>query len=719
MNLLNLPNELVIDIADLIEDEYSINALHQTCKRFHQLLNHSLYELNVRISHACALEWAAKNGYHESARKSLQAGASPNASVFEEWLPMALACIHGHDAIVQLLIDYGVDPSSTESWLREPAYEPQSDDEGCPLILAAGRDRESVVRLLISHGVDPDIRSIILDDIVLSGLGMAARNGHLSIVKLLVELGCDPYIKGWFGSSILADAAHGGHYETVRFLLGVRPPIEPSVEANSALDTAAQEGHADVVDLLLENGKTPTPLSSEYPLHPLIMAVQRKHYLIVEKLRHAMDLEAFVRHGEPDDDHHRQLLMISAACGWNSLLEKLLQRGCSTDFLHTQRLLWSLKEKRPGLNLFKYERHASPLALAAHRGHHDSVKLLLNHETKASVIEHLLNEREGTPLLAAIDGGHKRIINMLLDKGADPNLLTHDLIPIFFKAIDSDTPEILELLFDRGANPELEAKHRGSSDYGKSVYVQALASGNLSTVKFLQRRFSFKEPQRPTGSFSLSYIQAAAQGGFSMMEYLLQNDYSVMPGSPKVAEALRVVLSKADTASLALLFERQLIEGLVSIGDKSIMALVDSPSRDLAAMAATLDMLLAHGIKMQIEERDKSPLHDLNFHQDRLDLFKLLLDRGADPLRKDGKYGTTPLTRASETGSKELVRLMLETLDGHSIPLEKLKRELGRAEYMAELALERFIEVDVRPLLRRFYWRKKYQHISMPNRRQK
>ena len=94
---------------------------------------------------------------------------------------------------------------------------------------------------------------------------------------------------------------------------------------------------------------------------------------------------------------------------------------------------------------------------------------------------------------------------------------------------------------------------------------------------------------------------------------------------------MQIVLSKADNAALAFLFERNLVGDLVSIGDTSIMALVDSPDGDLAAMSATLDMLLAHGIRMEIEEQDKSPLHDLYFKQDKVDLFKLLLDRGAAP----------------------------------------------------------------------------------------
>lgn len=705
MKLLDFPNELLSKVAHLLDDEYCINAFVQTCRRFYLQFNTLLYELNVRNSRACALEWAAKNGFEASARNALGAGASPNASGFEEWLPMALACIHGHHTVVRLLINHGVDPSSTESWLREPEYEPQSDDEGCPLILAAGRGHESVVRLLISHGVHPDIRSLRVDNVDLSGLAIAARNGHLSIVKLLINLGCDPYIEGWFGSSILADAAYGGHYEIVHFLLETNPEIEPTGVASSALAMAAENGHADIVDLLLEHGKTPTHFMAGYPLEPLIWAVKKEHYLILQSLRLSMDVDAFIVNSEADDEHQRHLLLISAACGWNRLIDKLLQCGCSTDFHHTKRLLWSVKEKSSGLRHLNSVQYPSPLALAAHRGHLDTVKFLLNHKTNPQTVEHLLNEREPTPLLLAIDGYHKPIVNMLLDNGANPNHLTDGRIPVFFKAVDA--PEILELLFDHGANPELEGEQVPTAWKG-SIYVQALLSGNLRTVEFLRRRFSFQESPRTDKSSSLSFLQAAAKGGVRMMEYLIQTGYQVLAGSLEVAEALQIVLSKADYAALAFLFERNLVGDLVSIGDTSIMALVDSPDGDLAAMSATLDMLLAHGIRMEIEEQDKSPLHDLYFKQDKVDLFKLLLDRGADPLRKNGQYGDTPLTRASETGSKALVRIMLKSLDDRSVPLGKLQAELERAEHMAELGLESIADVDVRPLLRRFYWRKRY-----------
>jgi len=274
---------------------------------------------------------------------------------------MALACLHGHDAVVRLLLDHGVNPS----WLEDPSIEDYDDyhdydsDKCCPLIQAASGGHENVVRLLLSYGVFPDIRCRRFDGPDISPLFMAAKQGHLSIVKLLVSLGCDVHIKGWRGSNFLADAAHEGHYEVVRFLLDTNPELESPQMASSALLGVAERGHLEIVELLLEHGMTPVPDMAGSPLGPLIMAAQREHHAVVERLQESMDLKAFIAHGEPDDDDHRQLLLVSAACGWEDLIEELLERGCSSDFLQPRTMLWSTKEKLSGPRHPTYWRNPS------------------------------------------------------------------------------------------------------------------------------------------------------------------------------------------------------------------------------------------------------------------------------------------------------------------------------------------------------------------------
>lgn len=90
-------------------------------------------------------------------------------------------------------------------------------------------------------------------------------------------------------------------------------------------------------------------------------------------------------------------------------------------------------------------------------------------------------------------------------------------------------------------------------------------------------------------------------------------------------------------------------------------------------------------------------------------LCQLFLDRGADPLQTDREFSATPLAKAARYGNKRLVQAILQSLDQRSIPLEELGQKLDRAERMAEIGLEStIVEDDVRPLIRRFYWRKKY-----------
>lgn len=707
MQILDFPTDILILISEFLDDEYCINALVQTCRRFYLLLNHSLYRFNVCYSNACALEWAAIKGSQATARYTLEAGASPHATHYEEWLPTALACIYGHEPIVRLLLEYGVDPNSTGSWLRYPSRDVYRDDEGCPLILAAGRGHEDIVRLLLDYGVPPNVEFVRLDGLDISPLSVAVRYGHLSLVKLFVSLGSDVHIGAWFGANILVAAAARGHCDVVRFLLETNPDLKESPhEASYALLRAASGGYLDIVELLLvEHGMTPTPTMIGRPLGPLIEAAQREYYAVVDILRISMDLPAFIAYGEPDDDTHRELLLVSAACGWDDMIKELLDRGCSSEcLLDATAREWGMERRLRGPRHLSIRGYPLPLALAAHRGHYAAFEVLLKHTIESD--KSLLHGRQPTPLLSAIDGSHKQLVSMLLDHGADPNhrIPPHNA-PVFFEAVQ--VPEILELLLDRGADPGLTADYGVEGVHYESVFVRALSTGSLASAYILQQRASFIEPRLGTGSYPTSFLDAAAHGGALMIEYLLNSDYHVMPGSPQVGRALYTILSQSDNSSLTLLFERGLIGNLTTIDNKSLIGVVDSPSEDWDAMAATMDTLILH--KIDVEGGSYSPLHDV-VHRKMSNPSQLLLDRGANPLRTHAQLGTTPLGQAARKGSNNLVRMMLKALEHRVVPLGELKENLVEAEKQAELGQqERSAEDDVRPLLRRFYWRKKYQ----------
>lgn len=184
------------------------------------------------------------------------------------------------------------------------------------------------------------------------------------------------------------------------------------------------------------------------------------------------------------------------------------------------------------------------------------------------------------------------------------------------------------MLLSRGADPR---KNTTDTNRHVSIFARALRARIISTVHILPQYNSFIQSPCVKGSDTSSYpiplLEAAAEGGSLAVQYLLDSNYQVMPGSNKVERALRIILPRADTVSLDLLFKRGLVGNLITIGDTSLIGLVDSPSGDLGTMASTLDILIAYGNK--VEGESKSSLHDI-VSRKTTNLSQLLLDRGAD-----------------------------------------------------------------------------------------
>lgn len=352
MYLSNLPSELILSISQFIDDEFSINALLQTCKRFHRLLNHALYDHNVRCSHASALEWAAIHGYENTARLALKSGASISAGRYQSLKLMGLACKHGHDSIVRLLIEHGVKPGIVGGWISQQEAEEEGDDDeeeeedddegppfmiggdedlGYPLALAALHGHEAVIKTLLTRGVSAT--APMLDEGE-TPLWLAASRGHLSIVKLLVKRGCEIDTPHRRGLTPLHKAAEKGCTDVVRYLLQMGANCNGARRNPSTpMCSAASGGHLDIVELLLSHGAslgmegwgTWTPPAPYYlTILPLALAAEAGHQAVAEKLRAAIDLNSIIAAGDPSDYpnnyEHQVLLLVSTACGWEEPL---------------------------------------------------------------------------------------------------------------------------------------------------------------------------------------------------------------------------------------------------------------------------------------------------------------------------------------------------------------------------------------------------------------
>ena len=174
---------------------------------------------------ACSNDSVPSNQIMLSQRRE-KVGADPENLAFLKRTALQSASSKGHSAIVELLLNLGVDPN-----------------EGCSLYAASRNGHLAVVALLLRLGADPN-----RDD----PLRVASQLGYLAIVELLLKSGADPNVRDFRDITLLELASSKGQFEIVKVLLdsGARIRVNSGACGNAA-QRASQRGHSKIVDLLL------------------------------------------------------------------------------------------------------------------------------------------------------------------------------------------------------------------------------------------------------------------------------------------------------------------------------------------------------------------------------------------------------------------------------------------------------------------------------------
>ncbi|XP_038610620.1 ankyrin repeat and SAM domain-containing protein 3 isoform X1 [Tachyglossus aculeatus] len=152
------------------------------------------------------------------------------------WTPLMYASYIGHDTIVHLLLEAGVN-------VNVPTPEGQT-----PLMLASSCGNESIAYFLLQQGAELEMKDIH----GWTALFHCASAGHQQMVKFLLDNGANANLREpTYGFTPLMEAAASGHEIIVQYLLnhGVKVDIGDYTGA-TARALAMKYGHMKIVGLL-------------------------------------------------------------------------------------------------------------------------------------------------------------------------------------------------------------------------------------------------------------------------------------------------------------------------------------------------------------------------------------------------------------------------------------------------------------------------------------
>ncbi|XP_010157574.1 PREDICTED: ankyrin repeat and SAM domain-containing protein 3, partial [Eurypyga helias] len=190
-------------------------------------------ELDVPLD----LHTASSVGQYEVVQDCIQRGdVDLNKRNCGGWTPLMYASYIGHDTIVHLLLEAGVN-------VNIPTPEGQT-----PLMLASSCGNESVAYFLLQQGAELEMKDIH----GWTALFHCTSAGHQQMVKFLLDNGANANCKEpVYGYTPLMEAAASGHEIIVQYLLnhGVKADVRDNTGA-TARTLAMKYGHTKIVGLI-------------------------------------------------------------------------------------------------------------------------------------------------------------------------------------------------------------------------------------------------------------------------------------------------------------------------------------------------------------------------------------------------------------------------------------------------------------------------------------
>lgn len=545
--------------------------------------------------------------------------------------------------------------------------------------LAAYFGLVDVNKALIAEGEEPDRR----DSMGRTALFIAAAMGQLEVVKTLIELDADvsgrinarkispgsawwlpPWARDDKISHALSVAAESGHREVVQLLIEHRADIGATGAFNDgALEGAAFWGQTEVVKLLLQHGAKITRNTLQSSAYSGRVDV----------------LETFLNAIKPRADSEK----ISLIAAVQDLPKALYAAALAGRTLYTERLLKYGVDPNEGTNTS----YRTPLQAAASQGHIEIMRLLLRY---GAVIDstaeckrfYLINsaahhnkDTPGTALEAAAFAGQIEAVRLLLKEGAKVNIESGYYGTALQSAAAGGHYEILEFILGHQAQVNTQCGLYGNP-------LQAAAS--KGSVEMVQALLNSGAEINATGGIFGHVLQAAAWSGNALLLRLLVDAgaglhtqsgrfgnalQAASVGCPVLETRPLSTIPKATTLSNEFQsytnrpIDRRVISNMIAsqIYGSRMRIAGSSISRKnpMRGGADTLPGIEKKILMTQEGEAREVFLESPENSMENTEVVKWLLDAGADPNATGGKYYTA-LQAACYAGHLEIVDVLLK-----------------------------------------------------------
>ena len=260
---------------------------------------------------------------------------------------------------------------------------------------------------------------------------------------------------------LLYSASGNGYHNEVKKLLTTRMV---NLSRQSFMGPAANKGHKEVVQLLLENGADPNirNIFGYTSLHRAIFGGKKDVVKLL--LQRGAELFPTVKQdparAEPYKTEQGYAAVGHAAgMGRTDIFKLLIDFGQISLFsaVNDEQVLIMLLNAGADPNVVG-RNGVTPLHMAALWGHIGITKLLL----ERGALPNLASFYGETPLLCAVINGFEEVIKLLLDGGADPNITNIMRDTPLIQAVLRGKENLVKLLMERGADRNM-ADERGNT----------------------------------------------------------------------------------------------------------------------------------------------------------------------------------------------------------------------------------------------------------------